>query len=137
MLPSLVEAQADRIQAERMTVVGPNGMDRVVLETGPGARSGLFVRNAEGRLRAEMVTGGPEDRGGVLPDAAGFNLFASDGTLIGRLGTRGTRDIYELGVVLRLSDTQGRARVELTVGSDGSPSIQMLDAAGNVTWRAQ
>src|SRR4029079_1635612 len=36
-LPAIVDAQANRLQAERVSVVGPNGMDRVVLGTGPGA----------------------------------------------------------------------------------------------------
>lgn len=136
-LPAVVEAQATRIQAERVTVIGPNGAERVVLGTGPGAVAAVSVRNAEGQPRATVATGGPADHGGLLPDAAGFNLFANDGTAIGRLGTRGTLDTVEPGVVLRLSDMQGHARLEITVGSDGTPSIQMLDAAGNVTWRAQ
>jgi hypothetical protein len=84
-----------------------------------------------------VSTGGPSNQGGVLPDAAGFNLSASDGTQIARLGTRGTGDTYEPGVLLRLADMQGRARVVLTVAPDGTPSIEMLDANGNVTWRAQ
>src|SRR3954468_23991199 len=98
-LPAVVDAQANRIQAERVAVVGPNGMDRVDLGTGPGAVAGVTVRDAEGRPRATVATGGPADRGGVFPDAAGFNVFASDGTAIGRLGTRGTVDTFEPGVV--------------------------------------
>src|SRR5689334_1423020 len=88
-LPAIVDAQANRLQAERVSVVGPNGMDRVVLGTGPGAHTAVSVLNAEGRVRAGMATGGPSNQGGVLPDAAGFNLSASDGTTIARLGTRG------------------------------------------------
>src|SRR4051794_19905052 len=81
-LPAIVDAQATRIQAERVTVVGPNGMDRVVLGAGPGAVAAVSVRNAEGLPRATVATGGPADLGGMLPDAAGFNLSASDGTPI-------------------------------------------------------
>jgi hypothetical protein len=136
-LPAVVDAQANRIQAERVAVVGTNGADRVDLGTGPGAVAAVTVRNAEGRERASMATGGRADLGGVLPDAAGFNLLASDGTPIGRLGTRGTGNTYEPGVNLLLSDMQGRARVVLTVAPDGTPSIVMQDAAGNVTWSAQ
>jgi hypothetical protein len=136
-LPAAVDAQATRIQAERVAVVGATGAELVELGAGPGAHATVNVRNAEGRVRAAMNTGGPSNLGGLLPDAAGFNLSASDGTPIARLGTRGTGDTYEPGVVLRLSDMQGRARVELTVAPDGTPSMQMLDAAGNVTWRAQ
>jgi hypothetical protein len=136
-LPAAVDAQATRIQAERVTVVGPSGVERVALSGGPEAHAALSVLNADGRPRATVSTGGPSNLGGVVPDAAGFNLFASDGTSIGRLGTRGTGDTYEPGVVLRLADMQGRARVVLTVAPDGSPSMQMLDATGTVTWQAQ
>jgi hypothetical protein len=136
-LPAVVEAQATRLQAERVTVVGPSGAERVALTTGPEAHASVSVLNAEGRPRATLSTGGSSVLGGIVPDAAGFNLFASDGTAIGRLGTRGTGGTYEPGVVLILSDMQGHARVVLTVGPDGTPSMQMLDAAGNVTWRAQ
>jgi hypothetical protein len=136
-LPAAVDAQATRIQAERVAVVGPTGAELVLLGAGPGAHASVNVRNTEGRVRAAMATGGSSNLGGVLPDAAGFNLFASDGTAIGRWGTRGTGGTYEPGVVLRLSDMQGRARMVLEVAPDGTPSMQMLDAAGTVTWRAQ
>jgi hypothetical protein len=136
-LPAAVDAQATRIQAERVAVVGPNGAERVDLGAGPGAHATANVRNAEGRVRAAMNTGGPSDLGGLLPDAAGFNLYASDGTSIARLGTRGGGGTYEPGVLLRLADMQGRSRLILTVAPDGTPSMQMLDATGTVTWQAQ
>jgi hypothetical protein len=136
-LPAAVDAQATRIQAERVAVVGPNGAERVALTTGPEAHASVSVLNAEGRPRATLATGGSSNQGGVLPDAAGFNLFANDGTAIGRLGTRSAAGTHEPGGVLMLADMQGRARVVLTVGPDGTPSMQMLDATGNVTWQAQ
>jgi hypothetical protein len=136
-LPAVVDAQATRIQAERITVVDPTGAELVALGAGPGAHATVSVRNAEGHVRVGMATGGPSNLGGVLPDAAGFNLSASDGTQIARLGTRGEGGTYEPGVILRLADMQGRARVVLTVAPDGAPSIEMLDANGNVTWSAQ
>ena len=44
------------------------------------------------------------------------------------------RDVRR-AAVLRLSDPQGRPRVQLLVDSLGAPKLEFLDAAGNVTQR--
>jgi hypothetical protein len=39
--------------------------------------------------------------------------------------------------VLFLTDQQGQMRIRLIVDENGTPSMEMLDAAGNVTWQAR
>lgn len=92
-----------------------------------------FVLDADGNLRVNLGTGGPAAAGGTQPEAAGVNVFASNGSRIGRLGT-GPGGV---AVNLVLRDRQDRDRVLLGVGEDGTPSIQLLDANGNVTWSAR
>ena len=73
------------------------------------------------------------------PDNAGFNVLAADGTTqLVRLGTsHGARGDQPLSNILLLYDWQGQPRVALRVREDGTASIQMLDASGNVTWEAK
>src|SRR4051794_19008026 len=136
-LPALVDAQESRVRVEQVTVVGQDSAERVRLSTGPGAVASLAVLGMDGTPRATVATGGPAQGGGVQPNAAGFNLSAHDGTPLGRLGTAGSGAQWEPGSVLQLNDSQGRVRVRLAVGADGTPSIQMLDANGNATWTAR
>jgi hypothetical protein len=130
-LPTVVDAQDARIRAERFTVVGDNGADRVRLQTGPGIAARLLVLDAEGAPRATIGTGGAD---GDLPLATAIFLNTSDGTQVGRLGVGAEG---EGTVALHLRDRAGRDRVLLRVADDGTPSIQILDAAGAVTWSAR
>ena len=76
--------------------------------------------------------------GGMLPDVAGFAVLNPDGTPAAALGAgRGSQGTLPLTNNLVLFDLQGRPRVVLLVAADGTPSMQLLDANGNVTWRAQ
>ena len=136
-LPAVGGAQEARIRAEQVTVVGSTGTDRVRLGTGPGANATALVLSPDGRVRALMGTGGPAAQGGLEPETADFVLFAQDGRFLARLGTRSTPESHAAGVNLVLSDSQGRVRLELRVAEEGTPSIQMLDANGNVTWSAR
>jgi hypothetical protein len=42
----------------------------------------------------------------------------------------------EGAAVVRLYDAQGRLRLRLVVSPNGEPSIELLDASGEVTWCA-
>ncbi len=87
--------------------------------------------------RASMNTGAGQSTGGILADAAGFELYLVDGTRVGRLGTHNSVVDGPGTVNFFLSDSQGNKRIVLLIDDDGNPSIQMLDAAGNVTWAAR
>ena len=135
--PAVAEAQNTRIRAERFTIIDAEGVDRVLLRTIPGISAGIAVLAQDGTTsRASMNTGAGASTGGTLADAAGFELYLIDGTRVGRLGTHNSVIDTPGTVNLFLSDAQGNKRIQLLVDDDGNPSIQMTDAAGNVTWRA-
>lgn len=129
--PRVSEAQEARIQANEMTVVGENGADRIRLQTGPGIRARVEVLDTEGMERASFATGGPQ---GTVPEAAAFQLSASDGTPVMRLGVGGAQDGGRTNLILR--DRQSQPRLVVGVDADGNPLIHFLDSDGNVTWTA-
>ena len=138
VLPAVVEAQVSSIRAEQVAVVGDTGVERLRLQTGPGVGAGLGVLDPEGRVRLSMRTGGPVALGGTLPDVATYAVLNPNGTPAGVLGAaRGTQGNLPLANVLALFDQQGNPRVVLDVVEDGTPSIRILDAAGNATWTAR
>lgn len=132
VVPPLVDAQAARIRAEQFTLVDAAGVDRVSLQTGPGESARLAVMNPDGAMRAIVATGG---RAGAFSDAVGFTLHDAQGVTLGRFGSGNPRDEGAVAN-LRLSDRQGRDRVVVAVLDDETPSIRLLDGAGNVTWSA-
>src|SRR3954462_8484640 len=71
VLPAVVGAQDARLRAERFTVVGDHGADRVRLQTGPGIAARLQGSDAEGTARATIGTGGAD---GDLPLATSIFL---------------------------------------------------------------
>ena len=136
--PRAVEAQEALIRAEQFTIQDSTGADRIQLINGPGIAARVRLLAPDGTTpRIDLANGAPATFGGQVPEAAGINLNALDGTNIGRLGTGNPRDPAPDGVNLLLSDRQGRQRIRLVVAGDGTPSIELLDAAGNVTWSAR
>jgi hypothetical protein len=133
--PAVVEAQEGRIRAEAVTVFGDNNVDRVRLQSGPGFAAAMQVLDSQGTVRVQAATGHPRpdaDQGQRLA-AAGLSIWSQEGTLIGRLGTPQVGE----GIGVFLFDSEERVRIRLRVAGDGTPSIVMLDAEGNVTWSAQ
>ena len=142
--------QADRIALDvdpdgspSIAVRDPDEKDRVRLSQGPNAAASVTVLGLDGTTpRANLGMGGGAS--GAFPDAAGLNIFAADGTQIVRLGTTAaspgpispTNPVVD-GSLFVLFDGQGRPRIVAQVEADGSPVLVFLDAAGNVTWRAQ
>ncbi len=134
-LPAIVDAQETRLRAEQLTVVGDNGADRVGIQTGPGVAASVRVLDADGNLRSMLSTGGQAR--GDDPEAAGIAFRNSSGTQVIRLGTgRGPSSTGPLTQGLILTDQEGRQRARIGVAEDGSPSINLLDADGNVIWSA-
>jgi hypothetical protein len=130
-LPAVVDAQQARLQAEQLTIMGDNGAERIRLQTGPGIAAALLVLDANGNRRAQLATGlGPQGTGD-RPEGVGLNIYDAQGGMAGRLGfgDDGSR-------VVNLHDANARPRIRLQVTNDGTPAIQILDAAGTVTWSA-
>lgn len=120
----------ERVQGG-LTVVGPNGNDRIRMTTGelPGI---VDVLDTDGNLRVRMATAISPN--GTTPiGSAGLNVYSANGALTARIGTasppRG-------GVAVLLRDQQERDRIRLAVGLDGNPTIEMFDEDGNVIWHA-
>lgn len=137
VIPAVVGAQEAGIRVEQLSIVGDNGADRIRLTTRPGINASVGVRDANGIPRASFNTGRAPY--GDAPEAAGFNVWATDGTTgLIRLGTggRGPGGDQPLATVLALSDWQGQNRIVLRVAEDGTAFIRILDASGNVTWEA-
>lgn len=130
LLPPLVDAQSAQVRADHLVINSESGADRVLLKGSPGPAEGavqLIDINGKPRIGVEM--GGPD---GTIPNAFGFHLRTDSGTVIGNLGV--INDVA--GVALSLTDQQGHQRINLQVDNDGTPTMQLLDAAGNVTWSA-
>jgi hypothetical protein len=135
LAPRPAEAQDAHLRAEQLTLVGDNGADRIRLESGPGIATRLQLLDANGSRRVTLVTGDPATGGGN-PDAMGIQLNAGDGPTLARLGTINTPTGGVAGMRLVLNDQQGIRRIHLAVAEDGTPSIELLDADGTVTWSA-
>ena len=135
-VPAVVGAQEARIRAEQLTLVGANGADRVNLLTQPGIQARVAVADTNGVSRVQMGTGG--GAAGDDPDNAGLGVFLADGTPVIRLGMGHGRALDQaLRNNLNLNDWQGNTRIALRIDESGTPSIQMLDATGKVTWEAK
>jgi hypothetical protein len=133
VLPSAVLAQEAMLHADQSIGVGPGGTNRIQMSMGQGINASVAVLGTDGRSRALMGAGGPT---GNEPETADFVLWAQDGTRIARLGTRNTPTSHAAGVDLALADSAGHIRIDMVVDENGTPSIQMFDADGNVTWSA-
>lgn len=117
------------IRAAEVTIVGENGAERVILQSGPDLHASLRLLDATGKRMAAFTIGGGR---GDTPGYVGFNIFNEDSVNIARLGTSANAT----SVYLVLNDQQGRPRLRLQVAEDGTPSMEMLDADGKTTWRA-
>ena len=133
------EAQDARIRTEQFTIQDSTGADRIQLQNGPGISARVQLLAPDGTSpMVNIATGAGRLTGGVAPAAAGLNVFAPDGTPIGRFGTGNpANDVAPDGLNLLLRDREGRNRIALVVAQDGTPSIELLDDAVNVTWRAR
>ena len=129
--PSISEAQQRTLRADELIVVGDNGADRIRLQTGPGAAARVHVLDLNGAPRAGFATGGAQ---GTAPEGAGFQLFASDGVQVMRLGVGNPQDDGRTN--LMFLDRESRPRLLLAVETDGTPTISLLDADGSVSWSA-
>ena len=129
MRPPAAIAQDRILSAEGVTVVDADGVPRMVLRSGPGIGAGVDLLATDGTPRLLVQTGGIR---GASPDGASVNIYRSDGSRVVRLGIEQER----LGGRFIFEDQEGRARLALAIDTEGSPSMTMWDADGNVTWSA-
>ena len=130
LLPAIAAAEPTELRADRLVISGEAGTDRVVLKGSPGQAEGAVqLVDVNGKTRVGVDMGGPD---GTIANAFGFHLRADDGTVVANLGVVKNAT----GVSLVLSDQQGHGRINLLVDSDGTPSMQMMDAGGNIIWSA-
>ena len=137
VLPTLVDAQATQLRAGRVTVVGPNGAGRIRLAADVrDVGATLQVLDDAGERRVGLFTG---TAGGTqAADVGGVSLWRDQNTPGGFFGLgRGPDGSRPLEPALVLNDAEGRGRVVITVRENGTPEMLLLDANGNVTWRAQ
>jgi len=146
--PAVLEAQklastlmAESVTAGFMRIVGSHtlgtGADRIQLATqwdGDGADIRLL--SPDGQTNRLVISSGginvPD------PDGSGMNIYNPSGIPVARLGMgRGPLGNQPLTNLLFLSDQEGHRRILLSVDQNGTPSIKLLDAQGNVTWSAQ
>jgi hypothetical protein len=85
--PSIAQAQDARIRVEQFAIVDGTGADRIRLATVPGISAAVRVLAPNGTTNRVVLATGQPSTGGTIPEAAGLDLFALDGTRIGRLGT--------------------------------------------------
>jgi hypothetical protein len=130
--------KADSVTAQSVTVVGSDriepGSDRVRLFTQwDGAGSDISLLGTDGVTpRMVLASGGINVSD---PAASGINIYAENGTQVARLGIgHGPLGNLPLSTNLVLFDTSGSQRIRLRVPEVGNPSIQILDAQGNVVW---
>jgi hypothetical protein len=135
--PVIADAQATRVRAEQVTVVGVDGKELVRLGVPPAPATNyacVQLLGVEGTIRASMCNGGNSN-----PVAAGVMVYNQAGSRIARMGTSsvgaggGTTSPQP---ELILQDSQARNRFVARLGEDENAFIQILDADGNVVWSA-
>lgn len=137
-LPTIVGAQEADVRARQYLVIGSDGANRGIFGETVSAQFGtvgttLRLNNAEGVTRLALNTGfrAPEGAGLSLADHQGQQrIWLQVATDVER-DTVG--DLDRIAVL----DQEGRVRLNLGVDGQGSPFIELRDAAGNITWQAR
>ena len=145
--PVILEAQhlastlmAQSVTAEFMRVVGADflgtGADRIQMGTQwDGQGADIRLVGPDGQTPRLIISSGginvPD------PDGSGLQIHNQSGIPVARLGMgHGPQGTQPLTNLLFLTDQDGHRRILLSVDQYGTPSIKLLDAQGNITWRA-
>jgi hypothetical protein len=108
-LPAVADAQGGRLQAERLTIMGDNGAERIRLQTVPGLGANTQVLTPEGERRVSLTTA--QTGGGDRPDVGGVVVWRDNDTAAGFFGLgRGPDGNRPLAKVLVLYDDAGQSR---------------------------
>jgi len=136
LTPGVVDARESSTRAERVAIVDGDGTERAIMSSGPGVRAAVRVLSSAGIPRIDLSTGGQVPQGGTVPDQAQFHVYAPEGPALLPIAVLGT-DVRGEGSQLILRDRQEQTRLSIRVDPGGNPSMEMRDAHGNVTWRAE
>lgn len=130
---------AQSVTAGFMRIVGTDtlgtGADRIQMATQwDGEGADIRLLGPDGQTNRVVISSGginvPD------PDGAGMNVYNQSGVPVARLGMgRGPQGNQPLTNLLFLTDQDGHRRILLSVDQNGTPSIKLLDAQGNVTWK--
>jgi len=136
LLPAVVAAQVERISTVGLTIVRADGVQGVLADVRPTGGGLLQILGPDGTTpRVQVASGGAAAGQPVAPGpgGAGVNVYNANGVQVGRIGV-GASD--RPVVQMQLADAQGNVRYRASVDPDGNPTIELLDAEGNVTWSA-
>ena len=130
-MPGLVAAQVDTIRGGQVIAVGDNG-ERVRITPGPGAAASVRIVGTDGQDRVIMTQGTDTDAGFGVRTAGGVNIMrlgtvANDPELAGPL-------LHSANLILR--DDSGGDRIRLLISDAGNPTIELINAAGELVWSA-
>lgn len=140
LLPSIVEAQVARVTAEGLTVVRSDGLEGLTAEVRPDGGGVLQVLGVDGQtVRVQVGAGGTRNcavgEAGAACRAggnAGVSIMHPDGTLATRVGLLG----QTITPGVQLVDAQGNVRFRASLDLEGNPTVQLFDAEGAVIWSA-
>ena len=136
LLPSIVDAQVERLTATGLTIQRADGLQGVLADVRPTGGGLLQILGPDGTTaRVQVASGGAAAGQPVAPGpgGAGVNVYNANGIQVGRIGV-GASD--RPVVQMQLADAQGNVRYRASVDPDGNPTIELLDAEGNVMWSA-
>ena len=135
--PMVVSAQGSTVRAHDFVLVGSDGSQiaRLFERTDPvtggtGAFLGLFQ---DGAARATLSYGQRD------PEGVALALRDTNGNARIAVALAAGVEAGSAGDLSRIAVLDGEQRVRVNIGVDGagSPFIELRDANGNVTWRAQ
>jgi RIP homotypic interaction motif len=136
LLPAVVSAQVERISTTGLTIVRADGLQGVLADVRPTGGGLLQILGPDGTTPRVQVASGGRTAGQPVapgPGGAGVNVYNANGVQVGRIGVGASdRPIVQI----QLADAQGNVRYRASVDPDGNPTIELLNAEGEVTWSA-
>ncbi len=115
----------ETVRTKRLEIVDGSGITRVLITTLADGRPSLTFVDQKGRDRAWLFLGQDGAPNLVLIDNPRTALLDGNGEI------RSAQYIDQDGsVILSFMDTSGKLRGKISVGPDGSPHVQLLDANG-------
>src|SRR5919199_4446898 len=128
LLPSIVDAQVERLTATGLTIQRADGLQGVLADVRPTGGGLLQILGPDGTTpRVQVASGGAAAGQSIAPGpgGAGVNVYNANGIQVGRIGV-GASD--RPVVQIQLADAQGNVRYRASVDPDGNPTIELLNA---------
>lgn len=136
LLPSALHAQATpggQMAMAPVIVTRSDGLAGIIADVRPTGGGVLHVLGTDGKtFRATLGAAGAAPGQSPNPADAGLTIHDLSGNDIARVGTISA----DIPIAFRLRDAQGKERFLASLDQNGNPSIQLLDASGNIIWSA-